>query len=223
MRIVYIFLAGLLLVACGSTKSTLGTLTQQERTAILQTILNAEFGNQEIGVKKWETDLRIFLNNPEQTTLVEEFNRIIQEINALSATVKLKRVFSKSEANYVIFFSDRDTYARFEPGASDFLEGNFGLFWLRWNSDLIIDQGSMYVDVERTQDIACQKHILREELTQSLGMMNDHDGEKNSIFQKQWNCTTTYTDFDKKLIRFFLGKNIKPAMNLDKLVAFLNQ
>jgi hypothetical protein len=58
----------------------------------------------------------------------------------------------------------------------------------------------MYVDVVRTTDEEAQKHLLREELTQSLGLTNDSWKYPESIFYQGWTTTTTYTEMDKRLI-----------------------
>ena len=58
----------------------------------------------------------------------------------------------------------------------------------------------MYVDTERCTSIDAQKHLLREELTQSLGLFNDSDKYPNSIFQQAWTETTEYSEIDIKMI-----------------------
>jgi len=218
-----ILLTILCLLSCNSTKQLTKGLSPEETNILLQSIINAEFGNQLERVKKWDQDLLVFLKNPEHEILVNEFEKIIQEINNLSGSISIKRVFDESKANYVIFFSNKDSYAKFEPRASKYLERNFGFFWLRWNRNFVIERGSMYVDVERIKDINCQKHILREELTQSLGIMNDHDGEEKSIFYQVWTCTTNYSELDKKIIRIFLDNKVMAGMTYQELKNYLNQ
>ena len=59
----------------------------------------------------------------------------------------------------------------------------------------------MYVDLERTGDnFEAQKHLLREELTQSLGLFNDSWKYPESIFYQGWSTVTEYSDMDKRLI-----------------------
>nr|WP_299339092.1 DUF2927 domain-containing protein [Allomuricauda sp.] len=198
-------------------------LTDTEIDIFLQIVLNPEFGFQSNGARKWDKDLLVFLKNPERTSLVNEFNKISNEINELSQEIKIRRVFDESEANFIIFFSDMDSYAKFEPTASEYLYDNLGFFWVRANERFIVESGSMYVDVDRTDEIECQKHLLREELTQSLGMMNDHNGPKNSIFHRGWNCTTKYSEMDKRIISVFLNNEIKAGMSHSKLQEYLSK
>jgi hypothetical protein len=74
------------------------------------------------------------------------------------------------------------------------LKNNWGYF------ELYIDTGVMYVDVFRARDIESQKHLIREELTQSLGLVNDSWKYENSIFYQGWTTTNSYSEIDIKLI-----------------------
>ena len=58
----------------------------------------------------------------------------------------------------------------------------------------------MYIDIFRA-DFIEQKHLLREELTQSLGLARDSDRYVNSIFQSSWTQTLRYSDLDEDIIR----------------------
>jgi hypothetical protein len=58
----------------------------------------------------------------------------------------------------------------------------------------------MYVDIYRCESIEGQKHLLREELTQSLGLTNDAFDYRESIFYQKWTETTEYAPIDRKLI-----------------------
>jgi hypothetical protein len=65
----------------------------------------------------------------------------------------------------------------------------------------------MYVDVERTSfNYDAQKHLLREELTQSLGLLNDSWKYPESIFYQGWTTTTEFTEMDKRLIDLIYNK-----------------
>ena len=58
-----------------------------------------------------------------------------------------------------------------------------------------------FVDLNRTVgETEFQKHILREELTQSLGLFNDSEKYENSIFYDGYSTVTEYSEIDKELI-----------------------
>ena len=98
-----------------------------------------------------------------------------------------------------------------------YLENNYGFATIFYNQKFIIKRALIYVDIYRTKKIECQEHLLREEITQSLGLVNDIN-MRNSIFNQNWECTTEYTNFDKMIIKLFMSKKIKSGMNKDEII-----
>ena len=180
--------------------------------------LNTVFGDENVRIKKWEQNVKIFIKNPDQKILIDEFEKIKDEINELSGTISLERVYDEAQANFVIFFSNEEEYSNYEKKVKKrYLKNNWAYNWIKWNSNSEIYEASMYVDIFRIEDIACQKHLLREKLTQSLGMISHCDKYENSIFFNKWRCTTSYSKMDKDLIRLFFSPQIKTGMNMAQI------
>ena len=180
----------------------------------------SEFGELIEGIARWETDVKIFVSGQYPTYLDTELAKIIDEINSLSRSIQLSRTLSRQEANYLIHFGTAEEYAEIEPQARPYIEENWGLLWVYWNAENEIYQGSMYVDMERTQDDrAVQKHLLREELTQSLGLINDSYTYPESIFYQDWTRTTEYAEIDKRLIDILYSDAIEPRMTKQEVEA----
>ena len=70
----------------------------------------------------------------------------------------------------------------------------------------------MYVDIQRA-NAQEQMHLLREELTQSLGLGKDSEKYPNSIFQSSWTQTTEYLPIDRELIRLLYHPEMKIGLN----------
>ncbi|WKN41739.1 DUF2927 domain-containing protein [Tunicatimonas pelagia] len=190
-----------------------------EQQYFLKISLGGELANIPPVVKKWNQDIRIFVVDTTYTELMQELNQIIAEINDLSTTISLNLVATRTESNYLIYFGDAQTYAtEYEPAAAPLVEENWGIFWIYWNAGYSINRGSMYVDTERTESLVCQKHLLREELTQSLGLMQDTNDFLASIFYQPWTCTPRYADIDEQLIRWQLSEEIKTGMNRTDII-----
>ena len=173
---------------------------------------DTEFGDSTQKIAKWVTDVKIFVSGEYPPYLDAELTRIINEINDLSESIQLSRTPFKDKANYQIYFGTGAEYAQIEPSAKAYVDDNFGLLWVYWNANNEIYQGSMYVDIERTGDQDAQKHLLREELTQSLGLLNDSYTYSDSIFYQDWTQTTEYSEIDKQVIKVLYSKKIKPGM-----------
>ena len=70
----------------------------------------------------------------------------------------------------------------------------------------------MYVDINKANTLE-QKHLLREEFTQSLGLAKDSGLYDDSIFQSEWTSTTEYSTIDRDLIRLLYHPTMISGLN----------
>lgn len=169
--------------------------------------------------KKWNNNIKIHVFFQEYIKDLDiELDSIIKEINNLSETIKLERTKDIKKANLTLFFCSDKFYKKKIPSVTrPLLKNNYGLCTIFYNNNFVINKASVYIDIYRTKNLNCQKHILREELTHSLGVVNDINME-NSIFNQKWQCTTKYSMFDKLIVKFFLSKNIEPGMTKKEII-----
>lgn len=188
-----------------------------EQQYFMKIALGSEFGGGNEVLKKWGNDINIFVNHDSQTELLMELDQILSELNALSSTITFNIVPTIEEANFVIFLTDANTYGAYETSTQPYLDGNWGMVWIYWNGANEIYKGSMYVDIVRNTDLNCMKHLLREELTQGLGLLNDSYDYEASIFYQGWTCTPSYAEIDKAIISMQLGTKTMAGMDYDDL------
>ncbi len=188
------------------------TLNAQEQ-AFYEICFGNEFGEYETRLRRWETNVRIFF--PRQHPLLEaETRQVIGELNILAESLQLSIVEDAAFANLIVFFGPKSDYVtEYEPDAILLANGNAGLFAASWNPETyIIERGTVCIDIEREPDPDCQRHLLREELTQVLGMMNDLDRDSESIFYQPYTCTIEYSLQDVKFITLFLSNRVRAGM-----------
>jgi hypothetical protein len=163
--------------------------------------LGFEFGNASRITRKWNSEVNIYIGGEANDELTNELEKIKTEINELATDgFKVNIVNNSSQSNYYIFFGNGDDYAQLYPSQANLVDSNWGLFSVYWNSQNQLKSGHMYVDINRA-NLAEQKHLLREELTQSLGLARDSQEYPESIFQSAWTNTTNYALIDSDLIR----------------------
>ena len=127
--------------------------------------------------------------------MMNELNRIVKELNDIINPITISVVSKRSDANFIIFLGSYQTFAKNHPDIhAERLKNNWGYFQTYTN------EGLMYVDINRAKEDDAQKHLLREELTQSLGLFNDSYKYDNSIFYQGWTTTTEYAPIDRELI-----------------------
>lgn len=157
--------------------------------------LKTEFDGDRKNAFVWTTDMKIFVDGQKSEYLMNELRKIVAELNVIIDPINIKIVSNKSESNYIVYFgSHTDFKAKYKLYSPQRLDNNWGYFEVSSNS------GKMYVDLVRNGDVESHKHLLREELTQSLGLFNDSWDYPESIFYQGWTTTTEYAPIDRELI-----------------------
>jgi hypothetical protein len=158
-------------------------------------VFGTEFGGKLSSPYKWKKDMKIYIDGQQNDYLVSELKNVVKELNDIINPINIKIVSLRKDANFFVFFGNHQTFdQKYNLIFPQYLKNNWGYF------ELYIDTGVMYVDVFRARDIESQKHLIREELTQSLGLVNDSWKYENSIFYQGWTTTNSYSEIDIKLI-----------------------
>jgi hypothetical protein len=158
-------------------------------------VMNTEFNGARKTAYTWKSDMKIYVDGEKQDYLMDELNRIVSELNGIINPIEIKIVSSPSQANYVVYFGSRTNFKnKYSLTDPQRLENNWGYF------EVYASSGIMYVDTYRNGDHVTQKHLLREELTQSLGLFNDSWEYPESIFYQGWTTTTEFAPIDRELI-----------------------
>jgi len=150
--------------------------------------------------RRWTKDVKIFMHGEVSDLITEELTKIVGELNELIEPIELYRVDNKSDANCTIFLGSSEEFIseyndRISEKSKELLKRNWGFFIMSDNESLI------FINTDETYgDELAQRHLLREELTQSLGLCNDSYQYPESIFYQAWSLTTEYAEIDKRLI-----------------------
>jgi len=164
-----------------------------------------EYSNSK-GLYFYKKDVKIFVDGDIKDYLKEELDSIIKELNDLIIPIEIYYVDSKEEANMKIFFGHMDEFMSIYnmEYEKEFLEGNWGAFWIYPRGTKIMGT-RIIIDTERAKSPHQQKHLLREEVTQSLGLRNDSYKYSDSMFYAGWEAGVSpqqYTDLDKEIIKY---------------------
>ena len=158
-----------------------------------------EFDANDNSLSKWNQDINIYVVGEKRQHLMDELESIVSELNGLINTIDINIVSNESDANFIVLFGSAQDYNDYDSESIGYTDHNRGLFIVYGGENLT--RGTMYVDIEEITRDDAQKHILREELTQALGLSNDSYDYPESIFYQGWTETTEYTELDKELIQ----------------------
>jgi hypothetical protein len=205
-----------ILIGC-SFQSNTNNYSQEEIDYFTEIALGAEFGDEVPVIKKWTNDIRIKINGEPTDFDLQTINNIISDLNKLITGIKIKQVDKKE--NLTITFAPESNFTTIDP---NYVPTNYGFFWALWHDDyfVIYDASILISSADITQQE--RSHLIREELTQSLGLMNDSDKYKDSIFYQEWTDVTEFSDIDRAVIKLLYLKRIKPGMSKEQVLNILN-
>jgi len=205
------------LLICCSVQSDLNNFTQEEIEYFTEIALGAEFGDEVPVIKKWTDDIHIKINGEPTAIDLQTINNIVEDLNELVAGIKI--VLVDKDENLTISFSPESDFTSIDP---NYVPTNYGFFWALWHDDnFVIYNASILI---ASTDITQQErsHLIREELTQSLGLMNDSNMYKNSIFYQAWTDVAEYSQIDRTVIKLLYLKKIVPGMSKEQVLNILN-
>jgi hypothetical protein len=85
-----------------------------------------------------------------------------------------------------------------------------------WNQKLEIQRARILISTTGINQRE-RSHLIREELTQSLGLMNDADTYRDSTFYQGWTDTQEFTMLDRDLIRMLYDARVRAGMTRDRV------
>lgn len=174
-----------------------------------------EFGDGSREIRKWTHDVRIVVHgDPGDEDLVTLYD-VVADLNALIGTIVIDIV--TSDGNFDIHFAPEPEFASIEP---NYVPVNMGFFWVWWDAEgNITDARVLISTTDLTQ--AERNHIIREEVTQSLGLMRDSFQYEDSIFYQGWTETQEYSELDELLIEMLYLPEVEPQMTVEEARAVI--
>jgi len=174
-----------------------------------------EFGSGVREIRKWTQDVKIAVHgdpNPEDLAALED---VIADLNEIIGTIEIEIV--ETGQNVDLHFAPEAQFAAIEP---NYVPVNMGFFWVWWDGGGSFNSSRILVS---TTDLsqAERNHIIREELTQSMGLMNDSFSYEDSMFYQEWTETPAYSDLDELLIAMLYLPQITPGMKPEEALALL--
>jgi hypothetical protein len=188
--------------------------TEAELDYFFEVVMNIEFGSSGTQrIHKWRTDLLIEVHGTPELADLEELNLVMSELNELQSAVMLSVV--ESGGNVQLYFSDVESFRAEER---NYVNGNDGFFWTYWSGGAIV-RANIFVAASLAE--VYRRHLLREELTQSLGLMNDSYLYDDSMFYARWTNVTEFSDIDTTIIKMLYRPDIEVNMDASEVLEVL--
>ena len=169
------------------------------REITLRNEFNSKVKKRQVRYKK---DLKIYLSGTYEKYMVDEVEDILIDLNAIINPIQLTLVKNKSDANMIIFFGNYNSFVTNNPDLIDApkLKDCDGYFKLKSRGDEIVSS-RIFINLDKQQSKLDLQDCLREEITQSLGTINDSWKYKNSVFYQGSNYVTELSEMDVNVIK----------------------
>lgn len=210
LTVISVVLSGCLVPAAGSRESSpvvQRDYSRQEKEYFMEIALGAEYGSSDSSIHKWDDDIRIKVKGSPTDEDMETLEDVIEELDRLTTGITLETVFWNPDIK--IHFASVDRFVFIEP---NYVPGNMGFFWAWWDGTGELYKARILIARDRiTQEE--RSHLIREELTQCLGMMNDSGRFEESIFYQGWTDVQDYAEIDRAVISILYDPRIRPGMD----------
>jgi hypothetical protein len=219
-------LLSLFLASCDNGEEFPDTYRQDVIDYFQHVALGFEFGDATEVTRKWNTDMKLFIGGTPDQALRTELDRIIGELNELTATdgFDISVTTDTTQCNAYIFFGSKEKFAAYYPNASaNDLDKNLGLFYVKFDGTQHFFASYIFIDLVRNADVNARKHLIREELTQSLGLARDSYEYPASIFYQAWTTGTEYAPIDRDLIRLLYNPQMSAGLDAQQVAPVLDQ
>ncbi|MGK7889197.1 MAG: DUF2927 domain-containing protein [Leptolyngbyaceae cyanobacterium] len=205
--------------------SSPASYTESEIDYFTEIALGSEFGNASERVRKWEDDIRIRVHGTPTAAdqqvlagIVTELDTLLNQDGGDGISIDIVDGQAANQANVDIYFVHHNEFARYEP---NYQPGNMGFAYVNWRRDRIYRARILITTVGVTQ--AERSHLIREELTQSLGLLRDSYLYDDSIFYQGWTSTNAFSPIDRSVIQMLYSRTVTPGMNRHEVTTVLEQ
>ena len=154
----------------------------------------SEYGSSEPVVRRWGVGPTLRLNGSPTARDRLTLNRVLEEINALTTTVDA--ALADTLPSVEVHFAPQAAFPGLLP---NYVPGNVGFFSVWWDATQHIYRAVVLISSDIDQP--ARDHILREEVTQILGLMRDSFRYPDSIFYQNWTLVSEYAPVDEMVIQ----------------------
>lgn len=200
----------LALSACDDAVGPDRRFSEEALDFYIEVALGAEFGGASPVVRKWTDDLTVRVEGNPGPADLTELDRVVDELNQLASGVRIRLTTGAKSSNVAIHFGPEATFREILP---QYVPLNYGFLWFWFNGRAEITSAVILIDNTDAISQTIRNHLIREELTQTLGLANDSPRFPGSIFHAQHlPAPTEYAAVDRKVIEIHGLSEIRPGM-----------
>ncbi len=173
--------------------------------------LTSEFGtaDQDGLIKKWTQPIYLYVDGPASALDRQIIDDHVTALKAMQGVPNIYLTENRQLANLTVSFV---TQAEMNILTAETNEMALGYTRIWWDDNASITQGEIAIVYDEQTQLERQ-HTILEELTQSLGLMNDSDVYPDSIFYMEYaDNVLALSDLDWQVVAIHYCDAIQPGM-----------
>jgi len=192
-----------------------GLYSSEELNYFAEIAFGAEHREISHVIRKWRGDLNIRIEGDPTAEDLQQVKAAVDLLNQLQNEVMLSVGYF--ETSLVIHFAPESTFKKLD---GRYTGNNPGFFWVGWVEDELY-LGTILIDSEGVSQ-AERNTLIIEELTQSLGLMNDSNRYADSVFNDEKIVPgMSLSPLDQKLVTMLYRPELTPGMTMDEAMEIL--
>lgn len=184
--------------------------TNDEVAYFKEIALQVEYGSGKQQIHKWVKELKIKVIGAPTAGDLEALEGTIDNLDALSENIHIRHAKEDEAANTEIYFIPHSEFLTKNYVDKSILQSNWGLGIIWWNRLGEINQAIVLIATDKTNSME-RAHLIREELTQCLGLLNDSWEDSESLFYQGWGNQNLNAQ-DKRVVQILYDSRIEPNM-----------
>lgn len=193
------------------------TISPEGLDYFFEVVLLSEYGGDSSAqtVKKWDRPIvKVSLIGDISDRSRQCVQNTIDDFNLLSLSTKL--IISNDQPDITMHFAPRTNFPSLE---ANYVMGNDGFFWRWYDASSTITRANILISTDNPPSDDERCHLIKEELTQSMGPANDSNKYPDSIFYGPWTSTQSYSKLDQEVIRLLYNPSVKAGMTRLQVIA----
>ncbi len=185
--------------------------------------LKSEYFDNPEKVTKWRKTMSLYIyKEADLNEQMKTINNTIKNINSISSDgFKIEITQDYKKANAFIYLCNKEKVKGIAPKFYKLLKesinyeySGFSYVEFKW-TNFVITKALMFIDIESS--VEEQKLAIIEEVTQSIGLLNDSDKYPDSVFYETDTIDSSgnyeYSKMDIALINFLYNPKMRPGYN----------
>ena len=165
-----------------------------------------EYGSTSPVLHKWTQDVTLRVFGAPTAADLKALDLTVGELNRLLTGVQL--ILTDENADLAVYFAPESSFSTIEP---EYVPGNLGFFRVWWDDQGAIYKGRILISSDGINQRE-RSHLIREELTQSLGLFRDSWQYPESIFYQGWTATPGFAPIDGPTIQLLYQPQLSAGM-----------